>query len=121
MFAAEPTVPVAVNVADSEPAFAVRVFGPTVTPSVQLPTVAIPLAFVVAVPPVTLPPPVATVNVTVAPGTGLPFASLMSTDGAVATAVPAIADCASPALFVIEAAAPTVAVAVKVTLSAPAV
>ena len=34
--------------------------GPAVAPNVQLPTVAIPLAFVVAFPPVMLPPPVAT-------------------------------------------------------------
>ena len=51
---------------------AVRVLAPTVVPSVQLPTVAMPEASVVAGEPVTEPPPEATVKVTLTPGTGLP-------------------------------------------------
>jgi hypothetical protein len=50
---------------------AVSVFVPGVLPSLQLPTVATPEASVVAVPPVTLPPPEATAKVTVAFSTGL--------------------------------------------------
>src|SRR3954471_20398193 len=121
MIAAEPATPVAVNVTCNAPAVAVSVLGPAVAPSVQPPTVAIPLAFVVAVPSVTLPPPVVAVNVTVAPDTGLLFASLTSTAGIVATADPAVADCASPAFLLIAAIGPTVAVAVNVTVSEPAV
>src|SRR5437016_2504694 len=48
--AAAPAVPVAVNVTglpESDPDVAVRVFGPAVVLSVQLPTVATPLALVV--------------------------------------------------------------------------
>ena len=72
-------------------AAAVSVFPPAVVPSVQLPTVARPNTFVVVVPPVTLPPPVATANVTETPETGLLFTSRTITDGAVVTAVPAVA------------------------------
>src|SRR5436309_2096885 len=114
MIAAAPATPVAVNVALSAPAVALRLFGPAVPPSVQLPTVAIPLAFVVALPPVTLPPPAVTANVTPTPATGLLCASVTSTAGGVATALPAIALCASPALFVIDVGAPAVPVAVNV-------
>src|SRR4051812_6172629 len=121
MMAGTPAVPVAVNVALREPAVAVSVFTPTVVPSVQLPAVAIPLAFVVAVSPVTDPAPVATANVTPTPATGLPFASLPSTAGLVATAVPTVADCASPAVLAITAAAPGVPVALSVVVSEPAV
>jgi hypothetical protein len=77
--------------------------------------VATPLEFVVWAPPVTDPPPAVTANVTEAPATRFPFASFTVTDGAIATALPAVADCASPAVFVIDAAAPAVLVAVKVT------
>ena len=67
-----PIVPVAENVTGVRlPVVALRVLGPAVTPRTQLPTVAMPLALVVCVPPVTTPPPVATANVTVAPSTGL--------------------------------------------------
>ncbi len=52
-------------------AVAVSVFGPAV-PSVHAPTVAIPFAPVVWIPPVTL-PPFAAANVTVTPGTGVPY------------------------------------------------
>jgi len=50
MVADGPAVPVAVNgtgLPESEPEVAVRVFGPAVALSVQLPTVATPLALVV--------------------------------------------------------------------------
>ena len=92
---AAPTVPVAVNVTgepDSVPLVAVIVLEPTVVPSVQLPTVAMPLEFVVADALVTEPPPVAIANVTLMPETGLLCASLMMTLGAVPTAEPAVAD-----------------------------
>ena len=65
-------VPLTVAVSESTPADA---------PSVHLPACATPLAFVMAVPPVTLPPPEATANVTVAFGTGLPLASVTRTAG----------------------------------------
>jgi len=47
-----------------------------------------PLAFVVAAAPVTLPPPEATAKVTLTPETGLFCASRTITEGGVATAVP---------------------------------
>src|SRR5205085_8034434 len=68
---APPAVPVAVNVAVSDPDVAVRVFAPATGPSVHEPIVATPLALVVVVPAVTLPPPLATANTTGALGTGL--------------------------------------------------
>ena len=92
---AAPTVPVAVNVTGEPlrlPLVAVSVFDPTVVPNVQLPTVAMPLPFVVADNPVPEPPPVATVNVTLTPETGLLFASFIMTLGADATPVPTVAD-----------------------------
>src|SRR5947199_2758154 len=63
-FVAAPAVPSAVKVTGlplipDPAAVAVSVFVPTVVLSVQLPTVAIPLPFVVWVPPVTLPLPAA--------------------------------------------------------------
>jgi hypothetical protein len=67
------------------------VFGPDAVPITQLPTVATPLAFVVCTPPVTLPPPVATANVTATPPTGLLNASLAITLGAVATCAATVA------------------------------
>ena len=115
---AVPTVPVAVNVTGepaSDPLVAVTVFDPATVPSVQLPTVAMPPAFVVTDALVTEPPPVATANVTLMPETGLLFASCTITLGAVAMAEPAVADCPSPALAAICVAAPTVPVAVNVT------
>ena len=94
-FVAAPAVPVAVKVTGlpaSPVDVAVRVLGPAVVPRVQLPTVAIPLAFVVWVSPVPEPPPEATAKVTLTPATGLLFASRTITDGGVVTAVPAVAD-----------------------------
>ena len=90
-FDAVPTVLVAENVTLSAPADAVRVFGPTVAPSVHEPTVATPNALVVAFKPVALPPPLATAKTTATPATGLAPASRTVTLGAMATAVPAVA------------------------------
>ena len=80
---------------------------PAVVPRVQLPTVAKPAALVVAVAPVTLPPPLATANVTVAPDTAAPNPSVTTTAGGTATAVPTSADCPSlPATFTMFAGTP---------------
>src|SRR5688500_10402947 len=68
-------------------------------PNVQLPTGAMPLAFVTAERPAPLPPPPVTLNVTVTPGTGLPNESVARTLGGVVTAAPESAVCASPALI----------------------
>ena len=91
--AAGPATPVALN--DTRPPMpatvAVRTFSPAVVPSVQLPTAATPDASVTALSPVTEPPPAATAKTTVAPEMGIPPASVTSTLGGVATAVPAIA------------------------------
>ena len=70
-------------------------------PSVQLPTVAIPLALVVAISAVALPPPVATAKVTLTPLTTLLFASFTITLGAVVTALPAVAVWLLPAFIAI--------------------
>src|ERR671922_2333210 len=66
-------------------AVAVIVSGPATVPSVQPPTVAIPLALVVWLAAVTLPLRDDVANVTATPATGLPFTSFTITDGAVAT------------------------------------
>ena len=90
----EPAVPVAVNVTGDparEPEVAVRVFEPAADPSVHDPTVAIPDASLVALAPVTEPPPEATANTTATPDTGFPRESVTFTDGASATAEPAAA------------------------------
>src|SRR6266699_3284544 len=90
--AAAPAVPVAVKVTglpDKVPELAVNVFEPAVALSVQLPTVATPLALVVWLAPVIVPFPGATANVTATCATGFPFASFTITDGGVLTAVPA--------------------------------
>ena len=88
-------------------AVAVSVFTPTLGPSIQLPTAAIPLVLVSWLAPVMLPPPEATVNVTATFGTGLPLASVTSTAGWVGTALPAPVDWLSPAVTAIAAAGPT--------------
>ena len=116
--AAAPAVPVAVNVTglpDKVPELAVNVFEPAVALSVQLPTVATPLALVVWLAPVIVPFPGATANVTATCATGFPFASFTITDGGVLTAVPAVADWLVGLFAAIAAAAPAVPVAVKVT------
>jgi len=77
---------------ESEPEVAVNVFEPAVGLSVQLPTVATPLALVVWLAPVIVPFPGATANVTATSTTGFPFASFTITDGGDVTAVPAVAD-----------------------------
>jgi len=90
---AAPAVPVAVNVTGepaSPVAVAVRVFAPTVVPSVQLPTVAVPLAFVVWLLPVREPPPLATAKITLTPLTGVLLASVMITVGRVTKAPPTV-------------------------------
>ena len=116
-------MPVAVNVTgepDSDPDVAVIVLLPTVVPRVHEPTVAMPEEFVVAVRPVPEPPPVATANVTDTPETTLPLESVTRTDGATATADPAVAVCELPAFAAIVVAAPTVTVTDAVaTVSAP--
>src|SRR5207245_10326073 len=116
--AAAPALPVAVKVTGlpaSDADVAVNVFAPAVALSVQLPTVAMPLPLVVWLPPVTVPFPGATANVTATPVTGFPFASLTITDGGVLTAVPAVADWLVALFAAIVAAAPAVPVAGKVT------
>jgi len=122
--AAAPAVPVAANVTglpDSEPEVAVSVLLPAVVPRVQLPTAAIPLASVVWVAPVTLPPPEPGAKVTDTPETGLPNGSVTITDGGTGTALPAGACCALPPWGAIVAAAAefTVTAAVSVTVTLP--
>src|SRR5205085_11104233 len=85
---------------------AVRVFEPAVALNVQLPTVAMPLPLVVWLPPVIVPFPGATANVTATPVPGLPFASFTITEGGVLTAVPAVADWLVRLFAAIVAAAP---------------
>ena len=73
---AAPAVALAVNVtglpvSPEEVAASVLLFVPAVVPSVHEVTVAMPLAFVVALPPVTPPPPEPTANVTLTPLFGL--------------------------------------------------
>jgi hypothetical protein len=64
---------VAVNVTGVKPLVeAVREFDPASVPSVQPPTVATPDAFVVTEPPVIVPPPLVTVNVTGTPAIAAP-------------------------------------------------
>src|ERR1019366_548614 len=114
---AAPTIAVAVNVSGlpaSPGLVAVSVLAPTAGPRVQLPTVAIPLALVVAARPVAEPPPEATAKVTLTPLTGLLLMSLMSTLGAIATAVPDVAVWLLPA-FTVMVPAPTPPVAENVS------
>lgn len=114
--AAVAAVPVAVNIwgdpvdSDTLVGVTVREFVPVVVPKTQLPTIAIPLAFVVAGEPVTEPLPLAGVNVILTPLTGLPFASFTMTLGAMATAVPTVANWESPPIFAIRVAGPAIVV-----------
>src|SRR5213594_1947769 len=115
MLPAPPAVPVAVNVTGlpvSPLAVAVSVLVPAVVPSVQLPTLAMPLALVVWLAPVMLPLPGATANVTVTPPTGLPPPSFTITDGWIGTVPPTGAVCLSPPLIAICVAGPAVTVTV---------
>src|SRR5688500_18715601 len=89
-------------------------------PSVHPAGRATPSAPVVAVAPATLPPPLTTAKVTVAPGTAFPYWSRTTTAGAAATAAPTAADRSFAARLAIVAAAPGVAVAVKRTVGRPA-
>src|SRR5437588_655412 len=113
--AAAPAVPVAVKVTglpESDPELAVRVFEPAVAPNVQLPTVAMPLPLVVWLPPVIVPFPGATANVTATPVTGFPLASFTITEGGEPTAVPAVADWLVGLFAAIVVAAPALSVIV---------
>src|SRR5207302_1607646 len=116
--AAVPAVPVALNVTGLplNPAdVAVSVLGPAVALSVQLPTVATPLAFVVWLAPGTVARRGATASVTATCATGFPFASFTIPGGGVRTARAAVADWLVALFAAIVAAAPAVPVAVKVT------
>src|SRR5438034_1309659 len=108
---------VAVNVTGvAVPAVAVSVLAPADVPSVQDVIVAIPLASVMtAVAGLTVPLPDATAKRTGTPAVGLSNWSRTSTAGGVATAVPTVPDCVSPAWIVSCVAAPAVPVAVNVT------
>src|SRR5205085_1183510 len=79
------------------------------------------LASLIWVAPVTLPLPGPGAKVTDTPETGLPNASVTSTDGAIKTALPAGAVCPPPPWGAIVAAAAefTVTAAVSVTLTLP--
>jgi hypothetical protein len=102
---AAPAVAVAENVTESTPATLARKESrPAVEPSVQV-TDAAPEASLVEESALTLPPPASTVHFTTAPWTAFPCASVTRTLGAVATAVPAAAVCASPATIDSESAA----------------
>src|SRR5438105_966222 len=74
-----------------------------------------PPPLVVWLPPVIVPFPGATANVTATPVTGFPFASLTITDGGALTAVPAVAALLVGLFAAIVAPAPAVPVAVNVT------
>ena len=111
-------VPVAVIASGDPPSpvdVTVRVFRPAEAPRVHDPTVAMPLAFVDCVPPVTDPPPVVAAKVTATPGTALPYWSVTLTLGAVGTAVDAAALCAFPALTTSVVAVLADEVTLKVT------
>src|SRR2546426_7937057 len=119
---AAPAVPSAVNVTGlpvSPLDVAVSVLVPAVALRVQLPTVAIPLAVVVWVPPVTLPLPAAGAKVTVTPETGLPLPSCTITAGGEPTALPAGADCVVGLLAASAAAAPALSVIAAVAGVSP--
>jgi hypothetical protein len=105
------SVAVAVKVTECEPVVAVRVFDPVTELSIQLPTVAIPSLPVVCSPPDTEALAGIDEKITVVPLTGLLKASITLTLGGVVTAVPIVADCASPAFFTICVAGPAVPVA----------
>jgi len=108
---AAPAVPVAVKLT-GEPARPALVAEsrllPAAVPRVQLPTVAMPLALVVAPSPVALPPPKVTAKVTPTPLTALPLTSVTFTLGATATLLPAVALWPLPPLMAMATAAPAV-------------
>src|SRR5436190_5029959 len=133
---ADPDVPVAENVTGlpaSPVAVAVREFAPAVPPNVQAVNAATPDAFVGTVAGLAGavdPPPLATAKPTFTLATGLPSASVTMTEGAVETAVPAVALCevvevaaicvAVPAVTVTPAVAVPTPETVNVTVRAPA-
>src|SRR5205807_549839 len=91
LVAPAPAFPVAVNVTGlpvSDPDVAVNVFEPAVALTLPLPAAPPIFPLVVWLPPVIVPFPGATANVTATPVTGFPFASLTITDGGELTAVP---------------------------------
>src|SRR6266550_4043032 len=125
MLPASPAVPVAVNETGlplSPADVALRLFGPAAVASVQLPTVAMPLALLVWLAPVMLPFPGVTENVTATPATGFPLASLTITEGGIGTAAPAGSVWLLPALIAICVALPaTIANGALVTVRPVAV
>ena len=113
-----PVRPVAVKVTGGPPKLelvALRVLVPAAVPRVQLPTVAIPEASLVALAPVIEPPPSCTAKVTGTPATGLSLASTTSTLGGMVTGVPTCTVWPFPAFMTILFGAPAMPVAVKVT------
>ena len=101
------STPVAVIVAGVSPStLAVMLLRPGVAPSVQLPSVAWPLASVTAFAPVREPAPPETANVTVAPGTGTASASMTRTTTGVASGCETYPVCAFPPRTVMNAAPP---------------
>ena len=81
-------------------------FRPALEPSVQVPPTATPSEPVVAVVALSEPPPESTANVTTAPTTGCPAASLTTTAGLTGSALPAVACWLSPAWTVRDAGVP---------------
>src|SRR3954447_12585571 len=88
-------------------AVAESVFTVAGVPSTQLPSVAMPLAFVTALAAVAYPPPPVTANVTGTPASGALERSRPCTEGAVGTACPAIAAWLFPAFTTTVAAVAT--------------
>src|SRR5207237_981706 len=78
-------------------------------------TVSTPLALLFCLPPLTLPSPGATANLSPPDALPISFASFTITDGGVLTAVPAVADWLVALFAAIVAAVPAVPVAVNVT------
>ena len=89
-FAAAPTIAVAEMFAgDDRPgAAAVNELVPSVNPSVQLPTAAVPVESVACVAPTIDPPPAVTKNVTVTPATEFESRSMTRTAGGVGRVTP---------------------------------
>jgi hypothetical protein len=118
MVVGAPTPPVAENVTGlpvSPFTAAVSVLAPAVVPSVQLVSVATPLAFVTTVAGLAglvVPAPPVTVNTMLTPITGVPVASVTFTLGGAATTVPAVADCVTTEFAAIVVGAPATVVTV---------
>ncbi len=115
------TTAVALNVRAGNPlTVAVSVCAPGAVPSVHAPTPAMPCALVTTCGGATLPPPAVTAKVTMVPLTGLLYASVTRTAGAIGTTVPTPDVWLSPALVATPAGGPAVAVAVNVRGVTPA-